>query len=54
MPDDQDEPPIRLILAAVFVHARLASSYYPRPEREALIRDSIADADEILRQVGPA
>jgi len=48
---DQPEPPIRLILAALFMAARLVRDDHDRVLRERLIGDSVADADELLRQV---
>jgi len=48
---DQSEPPIRLILAALFMAARLVRDDRDRVLRERLIGDSVADADELLRQV---
>lgn len=47
-----DEPPLRLILAALFHAARLISKPVG-PSREELIRAAVADADELLRQAPP-
>lgn len=51
MPND-DDPPIRLILAALFHAARLAAKP-AGPSREELVKASLADADELIRQAGP-
>jgi hypothetical protein len=55
-----EDPSIRLRLAALFHAARLvcgrdtpSPATAVRPRSEDLIRASIADADELLRQVGP-
>ena len=60
MPDDQDPPPVRLILAALFHAARLVRLDPPQlleelnEDRPQLIALSLADADELLRQAGPS
>lgn len=54
MPNDED-PPIRLILAALFHAARIVAkppAGYDCSHAE-LVKASIDDADELLRQVGP-
>jgi hypothetical protein len=51
MPNDED-PPIRLILAALF-HAAYLSRGTFGPSRQELVKAAVADADELLRQVGP-
>lgn len=51
MPNDED-PPIRLILAALFLAARTVAKP-AGPSREELVKASIADADELLKQAGP-
>jgi hypothetical protein len=51
MPPTDEQPPIRLILAALFHAARLVSKP-AGPSREELIKAAIADADELLRQDG--
>ena len=48
---DQPEPPIRLVLAALFMAARLVRDDRDLVLRERLVGDSLADADELLRQV---
>jgi hypothetical protein len=48
----EEEPPIRLILAALFVAARLAGGRDDTPSVE-LVKASVADADELLRQAAP-
>jgi hypothetical protein len=49
----EEDPPIRLILAALFHAARLVAKP-AGPSREELIKAAIADADELLRQAPPA
>jgi hypothetical protein len=54
--DQGDEPPIRLVLAALFTAARivaapLGASRDEEATREQLVRGAVADADELIRQV---
>lgn len=51
MQNDED-PPIRLILAALFLAARIVegSAY---STREARVTEAVKDADELVRQAGP-
>jgi hypothetical protein len=49
-PANDDDPPVRLVLAALFHAARLVAKP-AGPSREELIKSAIADADELLRQV---
>jgi hypothetical protein len=46
---DQPEPPIRLVLAALFMAARLIGN--ADAPRQIMIKDAVDDADELLRQV---
>ena len=48
---DQSEPPIRLVLAALFMAARLVRDDRDILPRAQLVDASVADADELLRQV---
>jgi hypothetical protein len=52
MPND-DDPPIRLILSALFLAARISGGHAHETGRPDLVRESVADADELLKQVGP-
>lgn len=53
MPNDDENPPIRLILAALFMAARIAGKggFMPLETPEERARLAVADADELLRQV---
>jgi len=48
--EHDNEPPIRLILAALFFAARVVSNRAPGLSREEQVAASVADADELLRQ----
>lgn len=53
---DQDEPPIRLILSALFLAARRIGKENETalPEQtKVMVSAAVADADELLRQVPP-
>ncbi len=54
MPEHDDEPPIRLILAALFLAARIVRDP-PQSvaDHEAMVPEAIGFADELLRQAGP-
>lgn len=47
---NEDEPPVRLILAALFYAARVIASP-AGPSRQELMKAAVDDADELLRQV---
>jgi len=55
MGQDDEEPPIRLILAALFHAARTVGSatVHSADVRAGLIAAAIADADELLKQAAP-
>jgi hypothetical protein len=48
--NDEDTPDMRLILAALFVAARIIAGQGNSP---TLVSASVADADELLRQAVP-
>jgi hypothetical protein len=52
MPND-DDPPIRLILAALFTAARLVGGGSMPTTMPELVSENLRLADELLRQAGP-
>jgi hypothetical protein len=52
--DPPDTPPARLILGAFFMAARMIYRGQPASDvREDFVRESLADADELIKQAGP-
>ena len=53
MPDD-DDPPVRLVLAALFIAARIVRGNTAGAGTAAnLVAETLELADELIRQVGP-
>jgi hypothetical protein len=47
--DAKDIVKVRLLLAALFMAARITSG--SQPQRDELVKESVADADALLREV---
>jgi hypothetical protein len=53
MGQDNDEPPIRLFLAALFIGARIVRGNTAGVDVPGLVAENLELADELIRQGGP-
>lgn len=52
---NDDDPPVRLVLAALFMASRQIAGQMAAPSelRHELVKAALEDADELIRQAGP-